>query len=456
MGPTVAIKPGECYWCRERDADSREHKFKRSDLVREHGRGELRGPRTIVRVGAGTSRDMRSTKSDGLKFPPSLCEPCNNTRSQPADRAYECFVEWVFSHESWVLENRQVDLAAAFELDWVSESENVLRYFVKNALCRIVETHPGPEDVELPADALAFLDGGPIPPSLGCSFWVETTWLRFCEMRPDDPLWVRPMGFEPLYKEQSGRIAARSYNGWLSFGWEFWGETGHPFEGPIMPLPILATRSIELESVLVPNSSPGPDASDELNHKWVQKITGGADDEPIVPEAALSRSPVGQKFIGGALDFEAGTRGLAPDVRELLVEDPVQRAETEVIRAGLLAGIARQVWAFGSTDLDAVHAVELAESLFTPDAVNSAVKALRAKAPGDGWLEVCNGFAAMSSLKLIEAGDAGVNSDDGWEALLEAARLAGCCAAAAGAANSDWPPAWDSVSAAAARIARLG
>jgi hypothetical protein len=206
----------------------------------------------------------------------------------------------------------------------------------------------------------------------------------------------------------------------------------------------------------VPNSSPGPDASDELSQRWVQKISGSADVEPIVPENALSRSPVGQKFIGGALDFEAGTRGLAPDERELLVEDPVQRAETEVIRAGLLAGVARQVWAFGSTDLDAVHAVELTESLLAPDAVNSAVEALRAKAPADGWLEVCNCFAAMSSLKLIQAGDAGVNSEDGWEALLEAARLAGCCAMAAGAANSDWPPAWDSVSAAAARIARLG
>jgi hypothetical protein len=456
MTPKVAIKRGECYWCREREADSREHKFKRSDLVREHGRGELRGGRTILRYGESGRREARSTKSDALKFTASLCTQCNNARSQPADRAYDRFVEWVFANEDHVLADRKVDLEAALGPAWPTEGENVLRYFVKLALCRIVEVHPGPGDVELPADALAFLDGGPAPRSLACNFWVEPTWLRFCEKGEGDPLWVRPMGMDPIYKEASGRIAGRSYYGWLAFGWEFWGEdSGHAFQNRHLPLPILATRSVELEFALVPNTAPGPAASEEESRRWVRRISGGGDDA-IVPPGTLSCSGVGQRFIGGALDFEAGTRGLAPDDREVLVEDPSPSAEIEVVRVGLLCEIARRVWSRCVVDVDAVHAVELTESLVEPAQIEDAVRTLRAMAPGEGWREVCNGLASMASLKTIEAHGAGIESEEGWDALLAASYLAGACAAAAGAASEDWPAAWDSVSAAAARIARVG
>jgi hypothetical protein len=454
MPSKVKIRSGQCYWCRERDADSREHKFKRSDLVREHGRGELRGERTIIRVGGSGERETRSTRSDVLKFTPSLCTQCNNARSQPADRAYDRFIEWILANEKQVLADRRVDLEAIFGPTWPSESENVHRYFVKHALCRIVESHPGPGDVELPADALAFLDGDALPESLACNFWIEPTWLRFIEKGEGDPLWVRPMGMDPIYKEASGRIAGRSYYGWLAFGWEFWAEgSGYPFHERYLPLPILATRSVELEFALTPNTSPGPDASEEENQRWVQKISGG---EVIVPPGTLSCSAVGQKFIGGALDFEASLRGLAPDEREVLVEDPPPSAQTEVVRVGLLCEIARHVWSKCSIDIDKIQAVELTEALLEPVAIQDAVALLQAGNPKEGWPEICNGLAAMASLKTIEAYEAGVESEAGWEALLAASSLAGGCAAASGAANEDWPAGWDSVSAAAARIARVG
>jgi hypothetical protein len=102
----IAIPEGQCYWCRQRPANSCEHKFKRSDLVREHGRGELRGERTMVKYGAEGSLDIRSTKSGALKFRPSLCAECNNARSQQIDEAYDRFI-------GGVIDPRGEDLGSA-------------------------------------------------------------------------------------------------------------------------------------------------------------------------------------------------------------------------------------------------------------------------------------------------------------------------------------------------------
>src|SRR5437588_7359716 len=74
-----------CWWCQQRPATSEEHKFKRSDLSREHGRGQLVGARELVHFGTDAKRYLSSTKSNPLKFRNSLCDYCNNTRSQPHD-----------------------------------------------------------------------------------------------------------------------------------------------------------------------------------------------------------------------------------------------------------------------------------------------------------------------------------------------------------------------------------
>jgi hypothetical protein len=440
-----------CWWCRERPADSREHKFKRSDLVREHGRGELRGERTLVVYGK-QQREARSTKNDALKFAPSLCAKCNNERSQPFDKAYDRFIEELFKREDEVLAARSFDLRAAFGSEWSSLGEDVLRYFVKHIGCRISESLTVSGERTVPADALDFLDGGPAPTNLSCEMWIEPTWLRFCEMGAEDPLWIKPMGIEAVHPGPNGRLGSRWTYGWLVFGWEFWGEDegSHPFETPELELPIVAARPVDLEFGLVPTTANRE--LEELDQQWLNKVTGG---EPVAPDGVLGRSPVGQKFLGAALDFEAGLRDRAPDRRELFVEDPVPAAEIEVIRVGLLCGIARTVWARCSLDLQEIRSIELTERLIEPESIGAAIAEMPERTPEEGWLTVCNNFAAMSSLKMIEAHEHGVDAEEGEEALLVAASLAGACGAAAGAASEDWPAAWDAISAAAAIIARV-
>jgi hypothetical protein len=74
-------------------ADSREHKFKRSDVAQS---SKTWAPNDQpYYFGEGGSRRIQGPGSELVKFEKILCHRCNTTRTQPFDRAYERFTEWV-------------------------------------------------------------------------------------------------------------------------------------------------------------------------------------------------------------------------------------------------------------------------------------------------------------------------------------------------------------------------
>ncbi|MGN6556422.1 MAG: hypothetical protein ACTHLH_00220 [Solirubrobacterales bacterium] len=447
----VEIARGRCYWCQERDADSREHMFKRSDLIREHGRGELRAGRTLVAYRGEKTSEHRSTKNDAFKFSASLCSYCNNARSQPFDRAYDCFIEWIFENEEKVIADRYIDLEEALGFEWLEVSNNVLRYFVKHICCRLAETVHSEGGTLLPKDALAFLDGGPPPRNISTEMWIEPTWLRFAQAGANDPDWVRPMGMEPVHPGPEMRLGSRWRYGWLVLGWECWGEEdGNVLLDKDLKLPIVSTHSTGMELAFMPTMAE-PSDEEPVDVAWLERVTGGA----VIDLEPLSSSPVAQKFIGGALDFEAGLRNQAPDRRELVLTDSPPPYEVEVMRTGWLCGIARHVWANGSVDAVVVRSIGLDDVLLDPQMLFEEAERLGAIAPEKGWAAVTGGFAAMASLKLVEAHEYGVDTDEGYEAMLSAASLAGASAASAGAWSEDWQQTCDSIRAAVALIAPL-
>src|SRR5689334_9234505 len=85
---------GRCWWCGNA-ADSGEHKYKRTDLVREFGSGPWRGQSAVAQVVGEKQRDLQSPGSARLKFSKVLCGTCNSARSQAFDQAYEQFAEYV-------------------------------------------------------------------------------------------------------------------------------------------------------------------------------------------------------------------------------------------------------------------------------------------------------------------------------------------------------------------------
>lgn len=145
----MAVEQEMACWICGAPADSAEHRFKKSDLTRAHGKGSYKGDRALVHVSGETQRMVQGPNAGSLKYPKSLCQSCNNAASQPWDRAYDKLIEWVAANEDAVLRDRSIDLVEVFGESFDSELRNLYRYYAKSFGCRLAEVgHQVPQDVK--------------------------------------------------------------------------------------------------------------------------------------------------------------------------------------------------------------------------------------------------------------------------------------------------------------------
>lgn len=141
-----------CWWCGS-TADSREHKFKASELRASHG-PEWRGEAAVVHGSfGGQQQEVRGPKADELKWPPSMCKDCNNRRSQPFDRAYDQFLRFLELNETAVLARGGLSFRDVFGKEWRAGRSNLVKYWVKHVCCRAVEV-----GLPVPPATCAYLD----------------------------------------------------------------------------------------------------------------------------------------------------------------------------------------------------------------------------------------------------------------------------------------------------------
>ncbi|MFI6313224.1 hypothetical protein ACIBEK_24250 [Nocardia fusca] len=145
---------GLCWWCRTQPATTGEHKFKATDLARmmDHSGliwGNSQGDTRHIRGKAGINRDRYKV----IKFPKSMCGPCNNAKSQPFDRAYELYSDYIADHAIRLMPTidfRQVYGAG----EWESNLMSLARYYGKHFGCQMSK-----EGIPVPDSLRAFLDG---------------------------------------------------------------------------------------------------------------------------------------------------------------------------------------------------------------------------------------------------------------------------------------------------------
>lgn len=143
---------GQCWWCRERPATTGEHKYKQTDLVR------LMGDDSLVWVGNGGTREIRGKsgiKRDRygvVKFPKSMCETCNNARSQPFDRAYATFSKYLYSTR--VRTQPGISFKEIYGETWKKDTLDLARYYGKHFGCRMARS-----GLPVPASLREFLEG---------------------------------------------------------------------------------------------------------------------------------------------------------------------------------------------------------------------------------------------------------------------------------------------------------
>ena len=131
-------------------ADSAEHSIKRTDIQRHIGKGTYKAKNRVVRIDEdGKRRFLQSDNASLLKRSHSLCSYCNNTRSQPWDRAYTQLMSWIFSHEGRIRKSRKVDLRLVSQKATGQFARNAYRYVAKAFGCALLESK-APIPVELP------------------------------------------------------------------------------------------------------------------------------------------------------------------------------------------------------------------------------------------------------------------------------------------------------------------
>ena len=108
-------------WICGRPSETGEHRIKKSDLVERFGKGPYRGDGALVHVKEGRVRDVQGPDSKLVKYEKNLCSYCNNTLTQPFDKAYEEFIPWVMQNEAEVLKRRVIDFESMYGSNWANK-----------------------------------------------------------------------------------------------------------------------------------------------------------------------------------------------------------------------------------------------------------------------------------------------------------------------------------------------
>jgi hypothetical protein len=129
---TLVHRP--CWICGN-PADSREHKFKKSDVAQA---GKTWAPSDRPHfVNASGRHRIRGPDSQLVKFEKVLCRKCNNTDTQPFDRAYERFAEWVNQKGLALITETHIDFAKIYGSAFQEGVSNLMKCFAKHLGCRI-------------------------------------------------------------------------------------------------------------------------------------------------------------------------------------------------------------------------------------------------------------------------------------------------------------------------------
>lgn len=81
-----------------------------------------------------------------------MCSTCNNDRSQPFDRAYSRFSDYL--DKTWVRILPGIDFEEIYGDSWQNDTFNLARYYAKHFGCRMVRS-----GLPVPDSLRAFLDG---------------------------------------------------------------------------------------------------------------------------------------------------------------------------------------------------------------------------------------------------------------------------------------------------------
>ncbi len=146
-----------CWWCRERSADSNEHRWPRSLIKKLYGPGSYvsGGESQPIHVSGEIQRQVRSAGARLLTYRSSLCARCNNERSQQFDSALIDFFHYAIDNRKQIIKSQEIDFSEVYGSSWSMGINALLSAFAKDMGCRFVDS-----GMEVPVDIVALLNDG--------------------------------------------------------------------------------------------------------------------------------------------------------------------------------------------------------------------------------------------------------------------------------------------------------
>lgn len=125
----------KCWICGD-IADSKEHKFKASDIKRALGKKF-----EAFLFNGEKVQEFNSYKDDIIQFPKVICIDCNNNKTRKHDNAYDEFVVYAYKNQQKILRERIIDFQDIYgdEL-WLEKKIDLFRYYSKHAGCKVASS----------------------------------------------------------------------------------------------------------------------------------------------------------------------------------------------------------------------------------------------------------------------------------------------------------------------------
>ncbi len=159
-------------------ATTGEHLHKKTDVIAVFGNGFAK---RVVRTDfAGIKKHIQGPSSKELMFRNSLCAKCNNETTQPYDRAYEKFADYVRMNLRSLTHKLEINTSLIFgKCDAKKQQQYLFRYFVKAFGCQL-------HDAGLPVPQILkdILKGGNYGKTYRISVCLNSEWLEGLSITP--------------------------------------------------------------------------------------------------------------------------------------------------------------------------------------------------------------------------------------------------------------------------------
>jgi len=237
-----------CWWCGD-VATTEEHRFKASTLRRvarlEDGTAE---PSNIFKKSSDYAASLKSLKKGTqIRWHKNLCAHCNNTKSQPFDRAYDQFESFLVENFEEISVWERLDWQVVYGSDWKDRARNLARYFGKQLGCMLA-TYQLP----VPKELIEFLNGSERCPSVCFMLFINPRAVEAHEEMLNDGLEDAMPGFVGLLDSQAyqseGEFSGIDYGYhigylWFIVQWRAGNDVTSWFEYPEIDLPRLSDEA---------------------------------------------------------------------------------------------------------------------------------------------------------------------------------------------------------------------